>query len=629
MESIENIKSVYRRIEDEARCELNKVQQQIYRISTLRLLLFVAGIAGIIYFRTESWAVLTGIALVTLLPFILLIKYHNRLFHRKDYLEKEAEVNRQELAALDYDTSCFDGGEEFADPAHLYAYDLDVFGTHSLFQYINRTCTEPGRRLLADWLGQHLTKKEDILERQAAVRELAPELKFRQRFRILGLLHKGKAADETELKAWAASPGIFRKSRLLRVLPATVTGINGVCLLLVVAGYLPASMWGVIWTLFVVAGFAFTGKITKIQAVYGKKLQILGTYAGLLRLMETRPMQCRLLKSIKEEIGDEQRKASLSISRLSKLMNELDQRNNMFMYVILNGLFFWELRQIMRIEAWKEQYAGELPQWLDALGQMDALNSLATFAYNHPAYAYPTLLDKADMAAAKAGISSDARKAGAANTGSNARFILRAKALGHPLMHRDRCVRNDIDMEKRPFFIIITGANMAGKSTYLRTIGVNYLLACTGMPVCAEEMEVYPARLITSLRTSDSLTDNESYFFAELKRLKLIIDKLQAGEELFIILDEILKGTNSMDKQKGSFALIKQFMALEADGIIATHDLLLGTLIDLFPENIRNFRFEADITDNELTFSYRLCPGVAQNMNACFLMKKMGIAVTD
>lgn len=271
MESIENIKSVYRRIEDEADAELNKVQQQIYRISTLRLLLFVAGIAGIIYFRTESWAVLTGIALVTLLPFILLIKYHNRLFHRKDYLEKEAEVNRQELAALDYDTSCFDGGEEFADPAHLYAYDLDVFGTHSLFQYINRTCTEPGRRLLADWLGQHLTKKEDILERQAAVRELAPELKFRQRFRILGLLHKGKAADETELKAWAASPGIFRKSRLLRVLPATVTGINGVCLLLVVAGYLPASMWGVIWTLFVVAGFAFTGKITKIQAVYGQE----------------------------------------------------------------------------------------------------------------------------------------------------------------------------------------------------------------------------------------------------------------------------------------------------------------------------------------------------------------------
>ena len=571
MESIENIKSVYQRIEDEARCELNKVQQQIYRISTLRLLLFVAGIAGIIYFWTESWAVLTGIALVTLLPFILLIKYHNRLFHRKDYLEKKAEVNRQELAALDYDTSCFDGGEEFADPAHLYAYDLDVFGTHSLFQYINRTCTEPGRRLLADWLGQHLTKKEDILERQAAVRELAPELEFRQRFRILGLLHKGKTADETELKAWAASPGIFRKSRLLRVLPATVTGINGACLLLVVAGYLPASMWGVIWTLFVVAGFAFTGKITKIQAVYGKKLQILGTYAGLLRLMEARPMQCRLLKSIKEEIGGEQRKASLSISRLSKLMNELDQRNNMFMYVILNGLFFWELRQIMRIEAWKEQYAGELPQWLDALGQMDALNSLATFAYNHPAYAYPTLLDKADMAAAKAGISSDARKAGAANTGSNARFILRAKALGHPLMHRDRCVRNDIDMEKRPFFIIITGANMGGKSVVMKTVALNVLLLQAGFLVCAKKARMplfYSVKMLFD--DLQSIQSGLSGFGSEIVQFQKALEEVEQGYSLFL-LDEFARGTNPDEGAVIVQAVTKYLNEVNAISLLTTH----------------------------------------------------------
>ena len=186
-----------------------------------------------------------------------------------------------------------------------------------------------------------------------------------------------------------------------------------------------------------------------------------------------------------------------------------------------------------------------------------------------------------------------------------------------------------VSISLTPGATVITGANMAGKSTYLRTVGINYLLACIGAPVCARQMEICPARLITSLRTSDSLNDNESYFFAELKRLKLIIDKLQAGEELFIILDEILKGTNSMDKQKGSFSLIKQFMTLQANGIIATHDLLLGTLIDLFPDDIRNYRFEADITDNELTFSYRLRPGIAQNMNACFLMKKMGIAVAD
>ena len=615
MDAIDKISAIYRNTAEEARQKLNKIQQKIYRIGTLRLLLFVAGVTGIIYFRSESWSTLAGIALVTLLPFLLLVKCHNRLFHRKDYLEKKIEINEQELAALNYDTSAFDDGEAYIDPTHLYTYDLDVFGPHSLFQYINRTCTQPGKHRLASWLGKHLEEKEEIIRRQEAVGELAAELGFRQRFRILGLLHKGKAADETELCQWAESPSIFRTRKPLRLLPPLVTGTNIICLGLAIAGILPASIYGIIWTCFVIAGFGFTGKITKMQAIYGKKLQILSTYAGLLRLMEKQPAQAALLKEIKLQIGREKRKASHSISQLNKLMDELDQRNNVFMYVILNGLFFWELRQIMRIEAWKEQYAAELPGWLDAIGQMDALNSLATFAYNHPDYVYPAICQtKADA---------DTHKS------SPSPFRLRAQALGHPLMNRDRCVRNDIDMAKRPFFIIITGANMAGKSTYLRTIGINYLLACIGAPVCAHQMEICPARLITSLRTSDSLNDNESYFFAELKRLKLIIDKLQAGEELFIILDEILKGTNSMDKQKGSFALIKQFMTLQANGIIATHDLLLGTLIELFPDNIRNYCFEADITDNELTFSYRLRPGIAQNMNACFLMKKMGIAVAD
>ena len=603
MNTIDKIGAAYRHTAQEARQELNKVQQQIYRISTLRLLLFMAGVAGIIYFRAESWTTIGGIALLTLLPFLLFIKRHNRLFHRKDYLEKKIEINEQELAALDYDTSVFDDGKEFTDAAHLYTFDLDVFGPHSLFQYINRTCTQPGKQRLAAWLGKHLERKEDIIRRQEAVSELAPELKFRQRFRILGLLHKGKAADETELRQWAESPGIFRTRKLLRLLPPLVTGCNAVCLVLVIAGILPASIYGILWTCFVIGSTGFTSKITKMQDIYGKKLQILSTYAALLHLMERQPARSALLKGIKEQIGGEGRKASHSIGQLNKLMDELDHRNNAFIYIILNGFFFWELRQIMRIEAWKEQYAADLPQWLDAIGQTDALCSLATFAYNHPDYIYPAI--------------------------SPTPFRLCAKELGHPLMHRDRCVRNDIDSTKRPFFIIITGANMAGKSTYLRTVGINYLLACIGAPVCARQMEISPARLITSLRTSDSLNDNESYFFAELKRLKLIIDKLQAGEELFIILDEILKGTNSMDKQKGSFALIKQFVALQANGIIATHDLLLGKLIDLFPEHIRNYCFEADITNNELTFSYRLRPGIAQNMNACFLMKKMGIAVTE
>lgn len=603
MNTIPEIIANYQRIAEEGRRKLNKVQHEIYRTSTLRLLLFVAGVAGAIYFRSTGWIIPTCIIVAALLPFILLIKHHNRLFHRKDYLEKEIEINEQEVAALHYDTSSFEDGTEFIDPTHLYSFDLDLFGPHSLFQYLNRTSTQLGKKLLATWLNTHLENKVEIENRQEAVRELTPLLEFRQQFRILGLLHKGKAADENELKTWAGSPTVFRKRLLFRLLPWLASGTNAICISLALAGILPASVCGTVWVCFVSAGFCFTGRITKMQAVYGKKLQILATYANLLRLIECQPTKSPILNEVKAWIGEEKQTASHSIQCLSKLMNELDQRNNVFMYTILNGLFFWEIRQIMRIEKWKEQYASQLPQWLTAIAHMDALCSLATFAYNHPDYTYPCIVSHP--------------------------FCLHARKLGHPLMHRDKCVRNDIDIRKRPFFITITGANMAGKSTYLRTVGVNYLLACIGIPVCAQQMEVYPALLITSLRTSDSLTDNESYFFAELKRLKLIIDKLQSGEELFIILDEILKGTNSTDKQKGSLALIRQFMTLQANGIIATHDLMLGSLADTFPDDIRNHCFEADITGDELTFSYHMREGVAQNMNACFLMKKMGIAVMD
>jgi DNA mismatch repair ATPase MutS len=194
-------------------------------------------------------------------------------------------------------------------------------------------------------------------------------------------------------------------------------------------------------------------------------------------------------------------------------------------------------------------------------------------------------------------------------------------------MKRETCVRNDIEVAKRPYFLIITGANMSGKSTYLRTIGVNFVLACLGAPVCADALCLSPAVLFTSLRTSDSLNENESYFYAELKRLKMIIDRLESGEKLFIILDEILKGTNSVDKQKGSLALVQQLLRLQSCGIIATHDLLLGSLEAEFPDHIKNYCFEADIAGNKLNFSYRIKEGIAQNMNATFLMRKMGITL--
>lgn len=603
METLNHIIETYQDIIHKTEQKLGKEKRQIYRIGTIRLILFIAGIVGVIHFWSEGWSVITAIMTATFLPFLLLVKFHNKLFYQKEYLEKKIEINNQELKAMDYDISVFDGGNEYINPTHFYSYDLDVFGEHSLFQYINRTSTQLGKKRLAAWFNAHLENKVEIEKRQEAIKELAPELKIRQRFRVLGLLYKGKSADEEDINSWASSPSYYKNRIIFRALPIIVPTVNVVLVVLAMIGLISFNIAGVAFITFVLSSFIFSKGITRIQALYGKQLNILTTYAGLIQIIEEKEVHSQALKEVKKLLANEKQMASQAVKRLMALMNALDQRNNMFMATILNGLLFWELRQVIRIEGWKEKHSTELSHWLEAIAEMDAYCSLATFAYNHPDYIYPQIAAKP--------------------------FCMKAQAMGHPLMNRKKCVRNGIDIEKHPFFIIITGANMAGKSTYLRTVGVNYLLTCIGAPIWAEQMTAYPARLVTSLRTSDSLTDNESYFFAELKRLKLIINKLEAGEELFIILDEILKGTNSMDKQKGSFALIKQFMTLNANGIIATHDLLLGTLVDIFPDNIHNYCFEADISNNELTFSYQMRNGVAQNMNACFLMKKMGIAVID
>ena len=274
MEQLKNIINTYQDIIKSAEQKLGKAKQQIYRIGTLRLILFVAGIAGVIHFWDNGWIVITGVVALTFVPFLFLVKLHNRLFYQKEYLEKKIEINRQELQAIEYDSSSFDSGEEFINPAHLYSYDLDVFGERSLFQYINRTSTDLGKKRLAAWLNTHLENKAEIEKRQKAVRELAPELKMRQRFRILGLLYKGKSADEEEIKAWADSPSYYRNHAILRALPFIVPAINIIFITLAIAGIVSGTVPGIIFVGFFLLSFAFSRGITKMQALYGKKLQI-------------------------------------------------------------------------------------------------------------------------------------------------------------------------------------------------------------------------------------------------------------------------------------------------------------------------------------------------------------------
>lgn len=587
---------------DETLRQLSQTKTQINRISLLRVLLFVAGFAGLIlFYRSGTWAVVLTVC-CTFLPFFILVKVHNRLYFRKEQLETQLKLNQDELKGLEGDYSVFDEGREFIDAGHPYSYDLDLFGRKSLFQALGRTCTHIGKQTLATWMQHHLTEKTAIETRQESIRDMSWRMEFREAFRVTGSINRGADSDEEEISRWSQTPSVLQHLWWVKLCLWAVPGINILLLALGLLNILSLSWFGMMFTVFVILSFGLIQRVTLIQESYGKKLKTLNRYARLITLAKGETWQAPALRELTDKLDIDGHSPAEALTQLSKELDRLDLRNNQLLYVILEGSMFFQLRQIVRIERWKARYGKYLMGWLEAVGELDALCSLGTFAYNHPAYTYPTI--------------------------TNQPFCFLARNMGHPLMPEAQCVKNDATIPSRPYFLIITGANMAGKSTYLRTIGVNYLLACMGCPVCCESLTLYPAQLITSLRTTDSLSDNESYFFAELKRLKRIIDLLDEGQELFIILDEILKGTNSADKQKGSLDLIRQFMRLKADGIIATHDLLLGTLADQFPEYIRNYCFEADIKDNELTFSYRLREGVAQNMNACFLMRKMGITIS-
>lgn len=587
---------------DETLRQLSQTKTQINRISLLRVLLFVAGFAGLIlFYRSGTWAVVLTVC-CTFLPFFILVKVHNRLYFRKEQLETQLKLNQDELKGLEGDYSVFDEGREFIDAGHPYSYDLDLFGCKSLFQALGRTCTHIGKQTLATWMQHHLTEKTAIETRQESIRDMSRRMEFREAFRVTGSINRGADSDEEEISRWSRTPSVLQHLWWVKLCLWAVPGINILLLALGLLNILSLSWFGMMFTVFVILSFGLIQRVTLIQESYGKKLKTLNRYARLITLAKGETWQAPALRELTDKLDIDGHSPAEALTQLSKELDRLDLRNNQLLYVILEGSMFFQLRQIVRIERWKARYGKYLMGWLEAVGKLDALCSLGTFAYNHPAYTYPTIAGQS--------------------------FCFLARNMGHPLMPEAQCVKNDATIPSRPYFLIITGANMAGKSTYLRTIGVNYLLACMGCPVCCESLTLYPAQLITSLRTTDSLSDNESYFFAELKRLKRIIDLLDEGQELFIILDEILKGTNSADKQKGSLDLIRQFMRLKADGIIATHDLLLGTLADQFPEYIRNYCFEADIKDNELTFSYRLREGVAQNMNACFLMRKMGITIS-
>ena len=566
------------------------------------MLLVIGAAATLWLLREQDWRLLAGVLLLCATVFAVLMIRHTFLSHKKSYAEALIKLCSGELKGLNYDFSAFDGASGKAGAEHSFCLDLDIFGERGFFQSVNRTVTEMGREQLAGWFLNPPTERGLILQRRMAIQELASLTGLRQDFYVKGMLRGGRRQGDSQLLSYLLNTSsFFAGSRSWRVSVRTVPVLWCLVFACMLLGYLPLPFFGILFVLSMSAAYICIRQVNALHQSVNQLEKILVAYAELMKSIEGNTFTSGELSAISRELVGGRGSASRAVKKLSACIGMLDQRFTLT-GILLNIFTFRDIRTCIAIEQWKSTHGAEAPGWLASLARFDALSSLGGFAFNHPGYTYPVLTDSY--------------------------FRMSGKALGHPLIPRDACVKNDITItEGSPRFLIITGANMAGKSTYLRTVGINFLLGTLGAPVCADELTLCPASLVTSLRTSDSLVSNESYFFAGLKRLKMIIDRLQQGEKLFIILDEILKGTNSADKQKGSLALMKQLISYRANGIIATHDLALGSLEAEFPRQVKNYRFEADITDDTLVFSYQLKEGVAQNMSATFLMQKMGITV--
>ncbi len=579
---------------------LEKTEDKILLLlSASRFVVFTGGL--ILAWIAFSKSVFAGIILMILLIvlFLWLIKLFSDHSKRKEFLRNLIQINQNEAEALSGNFSAFDEGSSYIDIRHDFSFDVDLFGASSLFQYLNRTVTGYGRDILAGWLSDPFKLAGNFALRQKAISELAVKDKWRHQFMASGMGTPLEKNDITELLQWIGTTEGIRPSSIKEFLNIALPVSAIATLLLLITGILPYQIFILIFLinlLYITVGLK---KINEVHNALTKKFNFLQSMYGLLMAFEDESFSSTELNKIKLNISGETASAAYSVRKLGRLIQAFDTRNNQLVGVILNGLLLWDYQSISRLEKWKSEYRTLFPVWLEMVGQVDAYISLGNYAFNNPAFAYPEESGNSDM--------------------------FSATDLGHQLIDETKRVCNNFSLGKNGTVCIISGANMAGKSTFLRTIAINYILAMTGAPVCAKDMKFIPGKLFTSMRTIDSLSDNESYFYAELRRLNMLKSKIENGEPVFFILDEILKGTNSADKSTGSKLFLQRIIAGGGTGLIATHDTSLGNLESDYPGVIINKCFEIEIDGENISFDYKLHDGITQKMNAVFLMRQMGI----
>lgn len=561
------------------------------RLSMVRFAVFL-GISFLVYSTFGRYPVVFVVAFLGVLLFAFLVVKQSNLQRKRSIVDEKIQINTTEIRVLNRDFLHLETGGSFVNPTHFYSNDIDLFGKGSFFQYLNRTTTSDGKVVLASTLTENKTTA--IVTKQNALKELAQKVIWRQNFAALASLVAIKNTSK---------PTVNWISKYRSVFPAYLASIQRVFSVLSIL-LIGLVSFGIISFTFITIWFfiglfltaIFVKKANNLYAETNNLRATFGQYHHLLNEIENADFTSEILKEKQEIINSETKKAAVIFKEFSRILDTFDQRNNIIIAIFGNGLFLTELYNVGNIEKWISKYKHTVEKWFEVVAFFDAQNSLANFHFNHPKFVFPEI--------------------------TSGKEAICGVDLGHPLLHVEKRVDNHFNINKEAFYIV-TGANMAGKSTFLRTVSLSIVMANCGLPVCAASFKYAPIKLITSMRSTDSLTEDESYFYSELKRLKFIVDAIKESD-YFIILDEILKGTNSKDKAIGSKKFVEKLSKSKSTGIIATHDVSLCELESELTA-VENYYFDAEISEDELHFDYALKKGVCKNMNASFLLKKMEI----
>lgn len=569
--------------------EYNLANRKYQLLGSLRLISFIIVGVSVYYFWGSSILLLPVFIFLALFLFFVHLSVNAK--YRRDKLKKMIEINQEELNVLNGNWLHFKEGNEYKDAQHPFALDMDLFGKKSIYQLFNRTVSKKGSDLLAEQLKNGA---EDFKLSNEAIKEFSDRMEWCQEFLAEGMIFNEEelAKDFSSIAKIDYSENAFNK-----MLRYTIPVLSICATILVSLDFISDSFFGI----YMVFVFALIGKnlknanrITAQVTAFGSQVKM---FKRQLELYKTLNLRSEMIEKNRDRLFSDQHNLMDSLKDLEKIHQRMDYRMNLLVGLVLNFFFAWDVQVLYQWEKWRNTNQNYLNTWENELAQIEVWISGSVYKFNFPETSF-------------------------------ARFVtnesIQIKEMGHPFVSKEKRVTNDMELNQNENFMIITGPNMAGKSTYLRSLGLTFICANAGFPVMSSSCKIPHLKLYSSMRTTDDLTVESSYFHAELTRLRFIMDAIESGEKVFVILDEILKGTNSKDKEIGSAKFLQKLQRLNSKGVIATHDLSLCKLAE-DSTSFKNMFFDSTITGNELFFDYSIRPGICQNMNASFLLKKMNL----